>query len=275
MRADCLTVPPLPILELSRWKSKRPKSRSHPRVLPRALEDELTRIARTAVRSGIDPILSASPDLSDARARALLERSFRAFLRERNRVWPPLLKYMAENWLKLLPLLREVAALVRRERMRVPVPDVQDDGPGARSLMRFGIALQTYEMTLHLTLGSIPSFLTGIATGKMPKGLEDTEGVVALLNRVDVATAALEFGTIAGVRLLDCPDSLDGHVFGGVTEYAARGADEQHVLIRGVLRSVIAEEPMVDAGEVAEGNAETEVPPEALFADWARAVLAI
>ena len=274
MSVDCLLVPPLPVVELWRHRPKRVKVRSQPRIFPKSLEGELTRIVKDAVRAGIDPVLGAPSSATEAQAHTLLDRSFRAFIKERNRVWPPVIRYIEGNWLVLFPLLREVASLIRLERMKVPVPDVEDESRGARSLMRFGLALRTYEMTLQLTLGSMTRIITELATGKTPKGLEDSKSILELLNRIDVATAALEFGTIASVRLLERRGGMESLVFEGATEYAARGADEQHGLLRGVLRSVIGEEPVPGAEDDAAVDAEIEIPPEALLVDWVKAVLA-
>lgn len=275
MSVDCLAVPPLPVLEFWRRRPGRSRPRAHPRIFPKALEDELSRIARDAVRAGIDPVVGAPAGLSGDEARILLERSFRAFLEERNRIWPPILRLLKENWLVLFPLLREAAGLVRHEKMKVPIPDVADEGPGARSLVRFGLALRTYELTLHLAIGSMTRVLDGLASGRTPEGLEDSEKARELLNRIDVATAALEFGTIAAVRLLERRGGVDSRVFEGATEYAARGADEQHVLLRGVLRSILGEEPAAVAEGDAFGGTGLDAPPEALLADWVKAVLAV
>ena len=227
------------------------------------------------MHAGIDPLLDASRATSADGTRRLLDRCFGDFLKERNRVWPPLLEYMKENWLKLFPLLREISGLIRMERMKVPVPDVEEDTAGARALMRLAFALRSYELTLHLMLSSMPRLIAELATEGTPKELEDPKDVIALLDRIDVATAVLEFGTIASIRMLERPGSLNSPAFEGATEYAARGADEQHVVIRGVLRSVIGEAAVARRESIAEGGDEPGPPPEALLAEWVRAVLAV
>jgi hypothetical protein len=274
MEPAFMLVPPLPVLEYWRPKPKGAGERSRHRVFPKALEDELTQIARDAVRAGVDPVLAAGTCITEAQVRALLEKSFRKFIKERNRVWPPVIHFVKDNWLVLFPLLREVSGLIHMERTRIPVPDVEDEGPGARSLMRFGLALRTYELTIELALGSMPKVIVGLATGKAPKELANPKSLVELLDRIDTATAALEFGTIAAIRLLDRQGAVESPVFDLVTEYAARGADEQHAIIRGVLRSVIGEKPVPQGVSEARDAAAVEVPPEAILADWVRAVLA-
>jgi len=275
---DSLVVPPLPFLEL--WRADRRPRRAQPlpAFFPAELERTLTQIARDAVRAGVDPVLGAADTLSEEAAKPLLDQSFRAFVAQRNRIWPPIIEYLRDtvqhNPLVLLRLLREVSSRIRSERLKIPVPTLNEDDPSARSLLRLRLALRTYEMTLDLAMRSFPTAIAVLSSGRVPPEFADPKAFSAFLDHLDMTTAGLEFGTLVSIRLLESPALVQGPVFDLATEYALQGADGQHVFLRGIIRSIIGEEPAAGPDTAHEAAPGLEPPPEALLADWVRAVLA-
>ncbi len=243
-------------------------------MFPDELEAHLREIAEAAVRAGIDPVVESAERADRAELESIARQAFSAFVKQRSRIWPPLVQYISTHPLVVLRLLREVSQLVRAEWIRLKVPRLREDDPASQSVMRLRLALKTYQMTLDLTLASVPLLVSTLASRGPPKEIAEPSAMAQFLDGLDLATARLEFGFLLGVRLLEDRPLARNSTLEVAVDYGAKGADEQHVMVRGMLRRILGDKTML--GKVTPGSrqAADEVPPEALLADWVRAVLA-
>ena len=251
-----------------------PQAHDRLAFLPRSLDDRLRAIARAAVRAGVNSVVRLSPGSATEEVRTVGQRSFAAFVEHRSQIWPPLVAYVREHPFVVLRLLRAMTDLATTTRVELPLPRPPAEGEDERALLRRRLARRTYEMTLHVAVSSIPKVLAALARDPEPEGFSSRESVEGFLNDLDGATARLEFGVLVCLRLLELEEPALGHVFHLASEDAQIGADRQHVLVRSVIRSILGPEAEAASDEAPGADTNESVPPDALFDDWVRAVLA-
>ena len=274
MIMESLAIPPLPVLEIC--GADRYARLLHPGngIFPTELERQLAGIVQETIRVGVAPAFASAEALPDDGAKTLLATLYPAFEAQRRQIWPLIVNYIQHNPVVLLRLLREVSSLARVERLRIPVHPLDDGDPRTHSLLRLGLALRTYEMTLDLALRSLPSVLATLSTGRVLAEFAEPAAFASFCEQLDAATARLEFGTLVALGLLERPNSTRSPLLDVSTQYAQEGADQQHVLVRGVLRSIMGD-GVTDGREIPHAaDSANELPPEAILADWVRAVLA-
>ncbi len=269
MSRSILELPPLLLLDLPEQGSP---ALDADRICESGdLAPTLSALAQRA-RATLAPFLRcAAADLDPAREAA--QRCASAFVEVRRQVWPILAEHLSRHPLHVFRLVRESVEAIREERSRWPLDLSLENEADHRAWEGLQAAVQTYAMTARLLTDRAQACLEALASGDPSAAVvEFQQGFHAFLDRLDRSTAAFEFGVVAVREMQRAGLALGGSGFQVACHWAARGADEQHVLVRQALRAILRDETAAAGRVPPPGTGET--PSHVLFRDWVRAVLA-